>query len=190
MIPVFGPGVVYDSPTEVMYEQLRFVRSSLALSQLRKAPAIIEAEALDYLNRRWGESGEVDLLDAMNKITILTASRCLMGEDIRKHLGEDNERIAHLYHGMSFFITLTEELIFNLELELGINPLSVFFPNLPLPGFKRTVRAREQVAAIFRSIINERLKNPDDSKEDIMGILMSVSLHSSVNEFLLMLATE
>jgi len=157
MVPVFGPGVVYDSPTEVMYEQLRFVRSSLALSQLRKAPGIIETETKEYLERRWGDSGEVDLLEAMNKITILTASRCLMGNDIRKHLGEDNERIAHLYH----------------ELELGINPLSFFFPNLPLPGFKRRDRARKEVADIFKSIIAERRKNPDDSREDIMGILMS-----------------
>lgn len=157
MVPVFGPGVVYDSPTEVMYEQLRFVRSSLALSQLRKAPGIIESEAIEYFQRRWGDSGEVDLLDAMNKLTILTASRCLMGNDIRRHLGEDNERIAYLYH----------------ELELGINPLSFFFPNLPLPGFKRRDRARDEVAKIFKSIIADRRKNEDDPKEDIMGILMS-----------------
>jgi len=157
MVPVFGPGVVYDSPTEVMYEQLRFVRSSLALSQLRKAPGIIEAEAKDYLARRWGDAGEVDLLQALNEITILTASRCLMGNDIRKHLGEDNEKIAHLYH----------------ELERGISPLSFFFPNLPLPGFKRRDRARAEIGEIFRQIIVERKNNSQDEKDDIMGILMS-----------------
>lgn len=159
MVPVFGKGVVYDSPTEVMYEQLRFVRSSLALSQLKKSVSIIEAEAKDYFNRRWGESGEVDMLDQMNNLTILTASRCLMGEDIRRHLGADNQQIAHWYH----------------ELERGINPLSFFFPYLPLPGFKRRDRARAEVASLFTKIIGERRKNakPDDEYEDIMGILMS-----------------
>lgn len=156
MVPVFGPGVVYDSPTEVMYEQLRFVRSSLVLSQLRKSVATIEAEALAFFERRWGDSGEVDLLDTMNKLTILTASRCLMGEDIRRHLGEDNEKIAHLYH----------------DLERGLTPLSFFFPYLPLPGFKRRNRAREEIASIFRAIITQRRKNTEDQKEDIMGVLM------------------
>jgi len=97
------------------------------------------------------------LLTAMNMITILTASRCLMGDDIRKHLGEDNEKIAHLYH----------------ELERGISPLSFFFPNLPLPGFKRRDRARKEVAEIFHAIITSRKQNPDDNKDDIMGTLMS-----------------
>lgn len=157
MVPVFGPGVVYDSPTEVMYEQLRFVRSSLALNQLKKAVAVIESEAIEYFERRWGDSGEVDMLDSMNNLTILTASRCLMGEAIRKHLGQDNEKIAHLYH----------------ELEQGINPLSFFFPHLPLPGFKRRDRARDEVASLFKSIIADRRKNPGDECEDIMGILMN-----------------
>jgi len=159
MVPVFGPGVVYDSPTEVMYEQLRFVRSSLALGQLKKAVAVIESEAIDYFTRNWGDSGEIDMLNEMNNLTILTASRCLMGETIRKHLGQDNKKIAHLYH----------------ELEQGINPLSFFFPHLPLPGFKRRDRAREEVASLFRSIIADRRKtsSPDEECEDIMGILMN-----------------
>lgn len=62
MVPVFGPGVVYDSPTEVMYEQLRFIRSSLALGQLKKSVAVIENEALLYFERNWGDSGEVCIL--------------------------------------------------------------------------------------------------------------------------------
>ena len=36
MVPVFGKGVVYDSPTEVMYEQLKFVKSGLVASHLKK----------------------------------------------------------------------------------------------------------------------------------------------------------
>jgi len=157
MIPVFGQGVVYDSPTEVMYEQLRFVRSSLTLGQLKKAVPIIAEESKGYFARVWGDEGSVDILDHLNKLTILTASRCLMGNSIRKFLGEDNDRIAYLYH----------------ELEKGINPLSFFFPRLPLPGFKRRDEARGEVADLFKRIIQDRRKEGTDSEhEDIMSILM------------------
>jgi sterol 14-demethylase len=157
MVPVFGPGVVYDSPTEVMYEQLKFIRSSLALGQLKNYVAVIEKETIEYFERNWGDSGEADLLHHMNSLTILTASRCLMGETIRKHLGADNQRIAHLYH----------------DLERGLNPLSFFFPHLPLPGFKRRDKARAEVAAIFKAIIADRRKNNEQDCNDIMGILMN-----------------
>jgi len=156
MIPVFGPGVVYDSPTEVMYEQLKFIRSSLALSQLKKSIPIIASEARKYFEEKWGESGEREMLDELNNLTILTASRCLMGEAMRKHLGQDGKRIADLYH----------------ELEVGINPISFFFPNLPLPGMKRRDKARAEIGKIFEAVIKERRQNPGASHDDIMGTLM------------------
>ena len=79
MVPVFGPGVVYDSPTEVMYEQLRFVRSSLALSQLKKSVAVIESEARSYFERNWGESGEVFIIHSY----IILYSSISQPEDFR-----------------------------------------------------------------------------------------------------------
>lgn len=132
MIPVFGPGIVYDSPTEVMYEQLRFVRSSLAQSQLKTSVGIMAEEATAYFQKYWGDSGEKDLLEELNRLTVLTASRCLMGNDIRRVLGQNQNRLAELYH----------------ELEQGLNPISFFFPHLPLPSFKQRDRAREEVASI------------------------------------------
>ena len=36
VVPVFGKGVVYDSPTSMLYEQLKFVKSGLAVNQLRR----------------------------------------------------------------------------------------------------------------------------------------------------------
>ncbi|GAM29023.1 hypothetical protein SAMD00019534_121990 [Acytostelium subglobosum LB1] len=153
--PVFGPGVVYDSPTEVMYEQLRFVKNGLVLGQLKKAVGIITEETEKFLEEKWGDSGEVDLLTEMNNLTILTASRCLMGKDINSALGKQSN-LADLYH----------------ELEEGLNPISFFFPNLPLPSFAKRDAARAKVAAIFDSIIKERRKC-NEERDDVLQVLMT-----------------
>eukprot|EP01133_Synstelium_polycarpum_P008007 gene8007-9406_t len=153
--PVFGPGVVYDSPTEVMYQQLRFVKNGLTLPQLKKAVGIITEETEKFLEEQWGDSGEIDLLVEMNRLTILTASRCLMGSDINKALGKQSN-LADLYH----------------ELEEGLNPISFFFPNLPLPSFAKRDRARAEVAKIFDSIIKERRKSTAE-RDDVLQTLMT-----------------
>lgn len=35
-VPVFGPGVVFDSTTELMYQQLGFIKGGLAPNQMKK----------------------------------------------------------------------------------------------------------------------------------------------------------
>ena len=57
----------------------------------------IEKEVIAYLNEKWGKSGTVNLLDALSELTILTASRCLHGDDVRDHLFAD---VANLYHDL------------------------------------------------------------------------------------------
>jgi len=79
-----------------------------------------------------------------------------MGNDIRQVLGTNQNRIADLYH----------------ELEQGLNPISFFFPYLPLPSFKQRDRAREEVAKIFRQIIKIRKESGTRGQEDILSILM------------------
>jgi sterol 14-demethylase len=155
VVPVFGPGIVYDSPTEVMYEQLRFVRSSLALSQLKTSVGIMASESAAYFKANWGDSGEKDLLQELNALTVLTASRCLMGNDIRDVLSQDPTKLADLYH----------------DLEQGLNPISFFFPHLPLPSHKQRDRAREAIAKIFREIVKQR-KVGGQKHDDILSILM------------------
>lgn len=63
--------------------------------------------------------GEKDLLKELSELTILTASRCLHGDDVREQLFDE---VARLFH----------------DLDEGMTPLSVFFPYAPLPKhFKR-----------------------------------------------------
>jgi len=154
VIPVFGKGVVYDSPTNVMYEQLRMVKSGLQLQQLRKNVPLMESEARDFFSQ-WGNTGEVDLLDYMNRLTILTASRCLLGPEIRENPKVGSE-FAALYH----------------DLEGGLNPIAFFYPYFPLPAHFKRDRARIKIQNLFASIIKARRARSGEKLDDMLQNLM------------------
>jgi len=158
VIPVFGPGVVYDSPIPVMYEQLKFIKSGLAVGTLKKSVPIIEKEARAFFNK-WPNSGEIDMLEQMNKLTVLTASRCLLGPEIREN-PKVSEEFARLYH----------------DLEGGLNPFAFFFPNAPLPAHFKRDKARKEVVHIFSKVIKERrqknYQSEDEKPSDMLQILM------------------
>jgi len=48
--------------------------------------------------RNWGQEGVIDVNDAMAELTILTASSCLMGDEIRKRLSTDGAHPRSLLH--------------------------------------------------------------------------------------------
>jgi len=155
VVPVFGPGVVYDCPTSMMYEQLKFIKSGLVVAQLKKNVSIIEQEALAFF-RKWGNSGEVDMLEEMNKLTVLTASRCLLGPEIRGDPKVSNE-FAKLYH----------------DLEGGLNPLAFFYPYFPIPAHRRRDNARKSIVSLFSKVIKQRRQLPPEEKhDDMLQILM------------------
>ena len=70
---------------------------------------------------KWEDEGEVDLKEEFEQLIINTASRCLLGQEIRdSHLG----KVTSLFH----------------DLDNGMMPLSVMFPYLPIPAHKRRDR--------------------------------------------------
>ena len=78
--PLLRP-VVSDAPLHIKSQQLRFVSSALKTTALRTYVPQIIAEADAYF-ASWGDHGTVDLLDCMARLTILTASRCLLGPEV------------------------------------------------------------------------------------------------------------
>jgi cytochrome P450 len=117
MTPIFGEGIVFDAPIEVKNQQLKFVAGALKGSALKTYVSMIADEVERFLESEWGADGEKDLLDEMSNLTILTASRCLLGPEIRGTL----------------FGTFSQ--LFR-EIDEGINPIAIFFPNAPLPAFR------------------------------------------------------
>src|SRR5437762_3810004 len=77
-VPIFGRGIAYDASPEVMSEQLGFLFPALRDQRLQAYARFMAEEAAAYFDK-WGDSGEVDLLEAMNELTTFIASRCLIG---------------------------------------------------------------------------------------------------------------
>lgn len=86
-VPVFGEGVVYDVPNPVLVEQKKMIKGGLTTEIFQSYVPLMEEEVQQYF-KRWGNEGEVDLLQAISEVTIMTASRCLLGDEIRSVLDE------------------------------------------------------------------------------------------------------
>ena len=127
MIPIFGRGVAYDAVPEVMDEQMGFFFPALREERLQAYARVMQDEVERYCHG-WGESGEIDLLAAMNELTVFIAGRCLVGDAFRQSLSRE---FAELYR----------------DLEGGINLLAFVNPYLPLPSLRRRDRARRRVGS-------------------------------------------
>lgn len=119
-------------------EQFRFFAEALKTARLQTYVGLMvqEAEAF-FATRLQGASGTVDLHALLSDLIILTASRCLMGREVREHLFE---RVADLFH----------------DLDMGMQPVSVVFPYLPIAAHRRRDAARKELSAVFAKVIAAR----------------------------------
>ncbi|OVA07832.1 Cytochrome P450 [Macleaya cordata] len=146
-VPTFGPGVVFDVDYSVRQEQFRFFTEALRATKLKGYVDQMVIEAEDYFSK-WGESGEVDLKYELEHLIILTASRCLLGREVRDKLFDD---VSALFH----------------DLDNGMLPISVIFPYLPIPAHRRRDQARKKLAEIFARIISSR-KQTGKTENDML----------------------
>jgi len=103
--------------------------NGLRASRLKGYVAKIEKETRAYL-KEWGDSGEVDLLNALSELTILTATRTLHGNDVRENMFKE---VAQLFH----------------DLDHGISPLTVFWPTAPTKAHATRDKARLRMVRIL-----------------------------------------
>ena len=151
-VPIFGRGVVYDVAPEIMTEQLGFLFPALRESAMRRFARIMFDEASLFADGM-GAEGDLDLPVAMNQLTVNIASRCLLGEEVRR---EADAGFAEAYH----------------ELQNGINTIGFFLPRLPIPAHRRRDRARRKVTEIFGRVMAERRASgakPDDFMQALMA---------------------
>ncbi|KAF9583944.1 Lanosterol 14-alpha-demethylase [Lunasporangiospora selenospora] len=153
--PVFGKGVVYDCPNHMLMEQKRFVKWGMSNDAFRAYVPEIEEETKDYF-KRWNNKAGArgDLFVAMGELIIKTASRTLMGPEIRALM---DDSVAQLYH----------------DLDDGFQPINMFFEWLPLPSYFRRDKAHRKMRDIFRQVIEERRANNITDKTDMLQSLMN-----------------
>lgn len=150
MTPVFGKGIVYDAEPKRRAQQMQCVGQGLRSNRLRDYVPKIEKETLDYI-KKWGESGTLNLLDALSELTILTSSRCLHGDDVRENLFAE---VARIYY----------------DLDKGVTPISFFFPYAPIEAHRKRDSARKEMIDIFSKVIRQRRTSGDtqESRSDIL----------------------
>lgn len=152
MTPVFGKGVIYDAEPKKRYQQMQQAAQGLRKERLISYIPKIEFESNDYLSSHWGKSGQGCLLDALSELTIMSATRCLHGDDVRETMFDD---VARLFH----------------DLDKGTEPLSFFFPYLPTPAHAMRDKARIEMVEIFTKVIDTRRKNTTIKPEDRTDLL-------------------
>lgn len=150
-VPTFGKGVVYDVDQRTRSEQFRFVAEALRTAKLKTYVPHFRAEAEEYF-AKWGQTGVVDLMQVFSDLIILTASRTLLGREVRESMFTE---VASYYH----------------DLDDGMRPISVFFPYLPTPFHRRRDAARDALGAIFRKIIASR-RATGAKEDDILQVLI------------------
>lgn len=154
MKPIFGEGVVFDASPERRSEMLH--NSALRGEQMRGHATTIGGEVEDMVSR-WGDEGEIDLLEFFAELTIYTSSACLIGKKFRDEL---DDRFAKLYH----------------ELEQGTDAIAFVDPYAPIESFRRRDAARVALVELVQGIMNGRVANPPRGKEDrdMLDVLVSI----------------
>eukprot|EP00327_Prymnesium_parvum_P040987 CAMPEP_0195647970 /NCGR_PEP_ID=MMETSP0815-20121206/30384_1 /TAXON_ID=97485 /ORGANISM="Prymnesium parvum, Strain Texoma1" /LENGTH=657 /DNA_ID=CAMNT_0040791577 /DNA_START=288 /DNA_END=2263 /DNA_ORIENTATION=+ len=135
-VPVFGKGIVYDSPLDERLQQVKLLVHSMNTKSLEAMVPKMIGEAEDYF-RAWGEEGTVELREVFSELIIMTASACLMGREVREEL---SAKIARIYH----------------SLDGGLTPLSTLWPHAPTAQHRERDAARLEMVALFSPIIAAR----------------------------------
>lgn len=165
--PVFGKGVIYDCSNARLMEQKKFAKYALTRESFINYVPKIREEILSYFKTSEEfemtkkDSGVANVMKTQPELTIFTASRSLMGDDMRKLF---DESFAQLYS----------------DLDKGFTPINFVFPNLPLPQYFRRDQAQQKISATYMKLINQRRRTGDiDASRDLIDSLM---VHSTYKD--------
>ncbi|OWB58217.1 hypothetical protein B5S28_g4220 [[Candida] boidinii] len=159
--PVFGKGVIYDCPNWKLMDQKKFAKSALTKENFVKYVPLIREETIDYFEREpefQGKKGKFDVMKTQPEMTIFTASRSLLGKEMRAKLSTD---FAYLYS----------------DLDKGFTPLNFIFSNLPLESYRKRDNAHNQIASTYLSLITKRRSTNDIKDRDLIDGLMKHSTY-------------
>jgi sterol 14-demethylase len=136
MVPVFGKGVIFDTPLDVLKQQLRIQVDAVRHQNMKEYAAVIADEVRDFTSQ-WGAAGELDMVDEFLRLTLYTSTSCLLGVDFRRNMTSE---FSSLYR----------------DLEHAVTAIAFIDPYLPLPEFAARDRARARLGEMVEDIINRR----------------------------------
>lgn len=161
--PVFGAGVIYDCPNSRLMEQKKFAKQALTRDAFRSYVPKIIKEVKDYMANpeKFGHAGEkLEVLNVTPEITTYTASRTLMGDEMRNKF---SKRTAQLYA----------------DLDKGFTPLNFVFPHLPLPYYKRRDIAHDEIQGQYLEVIKKRRATDQKGEynRDLIDAIMNTAVY-------------
>jgi sterol 14alpha-demethylase len=144
-----------------MNQQLRMLKTGLAHEMLVSYCPKIEKEVRAFMEEWRATSSPntdgiitLDIKEAMAELTVRTASRCLLGDEIRNELHHEfADYYEALNHGMTHF--------------------SVFFPRAPTKAHRERDQARRNIVSLFSKVIQRRRENrSDEPHHDLLQVFM------------------
>lgn len=127
----------------------------LVLEAFRREKMLHYADVMQEVVQQWldglGDSGEIELVDAVTYLVQEVAGNCFLGREAHQQLGRE---FWDLY----------------IDLSKALDPLLP--PNLPLPKFYRRDRAKAKLKSILQPVIAERRQHPeryDDFLQDLVN---------------------
>lgn len=159
--PVFGKGVIYDCPNSRLMEQKKFAKVALTKDSFQRYVPRIQEEVLNYFKTHAGfqidkkTHGAVDVMQTQPEMTILTASKSLLGDEMRSRF---DTSFAQLYS----------------DLDGGFTPLNFVFSYLPLPNYWRRDNAQRKISRTYMELIKKRRDTGDICPDrDLIDSLMA-----------------
>ncbi len=136
MVPVFGPGVIFDATPERCKTQLKIQVDALRYQNMKSYASVIAQEVEDWI-ADWGDEGEIEILHAFHELTMHTATHCLLGKEFRHSMTEE-------------FFSLYK------DLQAGVQAISFVDPYMQQPVFAARDRARERLEEIISELVAKR----------------------------------
>lgn len=162
--PVFGKGVIYDCPNARLMEQKKFVKGALSTESFRGYVPLIAEEVYQYFRNSKNfdmnhkKSGVANVMVTQPEMTIFTASRSLLGKEMRNLLNTD---FAYLYS----------------DLDKGFQPINFVFSHLPLEHYRKRDHAQQTISSTYMKLIKQRRENNDIQDRDLIDTLMKNSTY-------------
>jgi len=154
MIPAFGPGIVYDCPDKKFQEQRKFLGKNLSLGAFRRMVDIIHTESRDYLAEVWKDKGSLDFYHDVGEMAMRTSVHALQGPQIRELVPLGYAKYME-------------------DIDHAISILSFFFPNLPLPAYRKRNLARKKIGEMIKKVLSLRRENESLQEPDFLQMLSS-----------------
>lgn len=151
--PLLGEGLL-TSEGEFHRRQRRLVNPAFHHERIA-AYGRVMTEYAERASGTWRDGQELDLSEAMMRLTLAIVARTLFGADVEGEAGEIGAALTTVMNGFPLMML----------------PLSDWILKLPVPPIRRLFTARDRLEAFIYRMIEER-RREGGAREDLLSMLL------------------